>query len=341
MGRTKAGKMCFDRILPNDMGRVQQLRQVKNGTDRAISLIGKQWPNGSTISIRFMDGTTEQKELVKKHAVEWTEHANLKFDFTDDPTAVIRVTFNPSDGAWSYVGTDNLNIPIHAATLNLGWQDKGVILHEFGHMIGLSHEHQNPVGGISWNESVVIEDLAGPPNYWTPGQTRHNVLNKYTADQIHGTEFDARSIMLYAFPASWTTDGFSTSANESLSDVDKAFVKAAKMYPGGGGGGDTDTVTLNISDSVEASIGEPGEIDTYSFQVETAGTYIMMTLGTSDMYMTLFGPDTVTSKVAENDDGGSGRNAQIVADLEPGNYLLQVRQYSDEQTGSYRVIVAS
>lgn len=339
MSNHEAKKMCFDRILPNHMFQVREIRRLDNVNDRAVSLIGKQWPNGSTLSIRFMDGSDEQKALVRQHAPEWTRHANLNFEFTDDPTALIRVTFNAADGAWSYVGTDNLNIPLHAATLNLGWQDEGVILHEFGHMIGLSHEHQNPVGGIQWNEAAVIADLAGSPNFWTEAQTRHNVLDKYTADQIHGTTFDPKSIMLYAFPASWTTNGFSTSSNDSLSELDKAFVQAREMYPRDSE--EVGTVSLGICETAQADIGAPGEIDTYSFQVESPGTYTMMTLGSSDMYMTLFGPDTLTTKIAENDDGGGGRNAQIVTSLVPGQYLLQVRHYSADQIGSYKVIVAA
>ncbi len=338
MRTKKAKKICFDRVLPNNLTKVQQIRKSRGGRSRAISLVGKQWPNGSTISIRFVDGTTQQHDLVRQHAVKWTKHANLTFEFTDDPTAVIRVTFDANDGAWSYVGTDNLNIPLHAATLNLGWQDKGVILHEFGHMIGLSHEHQNPVGGISWNEEAVIADLAGPPNFWSPEQTRHNVLNKYRVDQIHGTDFDPKSIMLYAFPASWTTDGFSTSENEKLSVLDKAFVKASVMYPSGDP--ESEFTPLAIVDTVTAEIGEPGEIDTYQFTVAERGVHIVQTLGSTDMYMTLFGPNSTTTKVAENDDAGAGRNAQIMAELEPGDYLLQLRHFSEDATGDYRVLVA-
>jgi len=49
------------------------------------------------------------------------------------------VTFDEDDGAWSYIGLDNKSIPLHAATLNLGWVDEAVILHEFGHVLGLAH----------------------------------------------------------------------------------------------------------------------------------------------------------------------------------------------------------
>ena len=197
---SSAPKLCFDRILPRNLRRQHRTMMLAGGAERAISLIGKQWLNGSNLRIRFMDSDQAQQDMVRSIAPEWCEHANLTFEFTDHPRAEIRVTFDPNDGAWSYVGTDNAEIPLHAATLNLGWQDKSVILHEFGHMIGLSHEHQNLDGGIIWDEAAVIRDLSGPPNFWDEATIRHNVLNKYRADQLHGTDFDRQSIMLYAFP---------------------------------------------------------------------------------------------------------------------------------------------
>lgn len=334
----KARKMCFDRILPGNLGKIYKVRSMVDGRSRAVSLIGKQWVNGTTITIRFMDGTEEQKAMVRQFAPQWTEHANLHFVFTEDPTAVIRITFDANDGAWSYVGTDNLNIPLHAATLNLGWQDEGVILHEFGHMIGLSHEHQNPDGGIQWNEAKVIADLAGSPNFWTEQQTRHNVLNKYSADQVHGTEFDPLSVMLYAFPADWTTNGISTSANEKMSAMDKAFVKAKEMYPPDGPS--LNIVELPVFETHMASISTPGEIDIYKFTVTASAIHTVQTLGVTDAYMTLLGPDDPTQKLAENDDGGAGSNALIQADLIPGDYFVQVRHFSEVSEGDYRVMVS-
>ena len=332
----KGPKMCFDRILPRYMLQAQRLRRDATGRSRAISLIGKQWINGSVITISFKDGTAKQKDMVRRIAPEWTEHANLRFEFVDSPAAQIRVSFDDGDGAWSYVGTDNLEIPVQAATLNLGWQDRGVILHEFGHMIGLSHEHQNPEGGMQWNEAKVIADLAGAPNYWSEAQTRHNVLDKYSADQIHGTRFDPKSIMLYAFPASWTTNGVSTQENDDLSDLDKAFVRARQMYPPT----ETPMTELQVAAATAASIGSPGEVDEFKFKVTSAGEHLIQTAGTTDVFMTLYGPDSKTAKVAEDDDSGAGRNAQIRADLLPGEYYVQVRHYSEERTGDYRIQVS-
>jgi len=334
----KAKNICFDRLLPRDTRKPQRTIMAPTGRERAISLIGKQWVNGSNIRIRFMSGTQAQKSMVERIAPLWTEHANLTFEFTEDPRAEIRVTFDAGDGAWSYVGTDNLGIPLHAATLNLGWQDQGVILHEFGHMIGLSHEHQNPDGGIEWNEAAVIADLSGPPNYWDEATIRHNVLDKYRADQLLGTQFDPDSVMLYAFPDSWTTNMGATHANDDLSHQDRQFVKSEKMYPGRKAPEET-AVDLAVCSGTTAEISSGGEEDLYRFEVKKEGTHVIETTGSTDVVMSLFGPNSPTQLVAEDDDGGAGTNARISAVLSPGRYFARVRHYNPARTGEYRIRV--
>jgi len=335
---SKVRDICFDRLLPQDLSRAQRSRMLPDGRLRAISPKGKQWINGSTLKIRFMNGSREQRDLVQRFAPEWTQHANLVFEFTDDPRADIRVTFDANDGAWSYVGTDNKSIPLHAATLNLGWQDRGVILHEFGHMIGLAHEHQNPGGGIRWNEPAVIADLSGPPNYWDEATIRHNVLNKYAMDQVHGTDFDPESIMLYSFPAQWTMNRVATEENSELSRLDKEFVRGADMYPGLPAPKERAT-HLDVFADTHAEISTAGEEDLYEFTVARDGEHVIETFGSTDVVMSLFGPDSLTRLVAQDDDGGSGRNARITALLAPGTYYARVQHYSAQRTGEYRIRV--
>jgi Astacin (Peptidase family M12A) len=336
----KAPHICFDRLLPQDLRGPQPTRMMSDGRVRAISPKSKQWLNGSTLSIRFLDGTAQQQQMVRDIAPRWTEHANLHFDFTDDPRAKIRITFDDRDGAWSYVGTDNSGIPLHAATLNLGWQDEGVILHEFGHMIGLAHEHSSPHGGIIWNEQAVFSDLAGPPNFWDEQTVRHNVLRKYSADQIHGTEFDADSIMLYAFPDAWTQNMGATHENEQLSELDKMFVRSAEMYPGKATPQDN-AVTLPVASATTAEIAAAGEEDLYQFSMEKAGMCLIRTSGSTDVVLSLFGPGDPAQLIAENDDGGEGTNSLISVFLEPGAYFARVRHYSAFRTGEYRIQVSA
>ena len=46
-------KICFDRILPRDMNRPHR-RFAVGDPMRAIIVIRKMWPNGSTLRVRFM-----------------------------------------------------------------------------------------------------------------------------------------------------------------------------------------------------------------------------------------------------------------------------------------------
>ncbi len=338
---TSRPKICIDRILPRDLMRLQPTIRSR-GRDRAVAPIGKTWMNGSTLQVRFIEGTATQKATVREQAGWWTQHANLTFDFNDAPGAEIRITFDPGDGAWSYVGTDCRGIPLNDATMNLGFMDGGTTAHEFGHAIGLAHEHQNPAGGIQWNEEVVIRELAKSPNFWDEATARHNVLRKYTADQINGTRFDPDSIMLYFFPAEWTLNGIGTKANEVLSSLDKEFAAGAKMYPKTG-----PTVSapielvVNAARRTAAAIGKIGEEDLFAFHVTKAGRHVIDTRGPTDIVMKLFGPESPTALIAEDDDSGVDYNARIAADLIEGRYFAQVRHYNRASgVGKYTVRVS-
>ena len=337
---TTAPHVCFDRILPKDLMRPHRRSRGPDGGDRAISPIGKAWMNGTTLKVRFLEGTPAQQAVAREQAAWWSEACNIRFDFGNHPDADLRVTFNPDLGAWSFVGTDNKGIPGDEATMNLGFLDGGTAGHEFGHAIGLAHEHSNPQGGIQWNEPVVIAALAGPPNFWDEAKVRHNVFRKYELDQIKGTQFDPDSIMLYAFPAAWTLNGIATHENDVLSALDKAFVAGAQMYPRSAPVV-TDATTLTVGGArVEGSIGAPGEEDLYAFDAADDGLYEVSTRGVTDVYLKLFGPDSDTALVAEDDDSGYGLNARIRAELTPGRYVAQVRHFNPTGgTGDYSIRV--
>lgn len=334
-------KVCIDRVLPRDLMRFQATRRMRDRRIRAIAPIGKTWMTGSTLRVRFVGGTPTEQTVARQQADWWAQVANLTFDFHDALNAEIRISFDRNDGAWSYVGTDSRGIPLDEPTMNLGFLDGGTAAHEFGHAIGLAHEHQNPAGGIQWNEEVVIRELAQSPNFWDEATTRHNVLRKYSADQIHGTAFDRDSIMLYFFPASWTLNGIGTKANEVLSALDKAFVAGAKMYPKTGSTtSQAVELQVNAKRRTQASIGKVGEEDLYRFTATVDGRYVMDTLGPTDVVMKLFGPNSETALIAEDDDSGLDTNARIAADLIAGEYFVQVRHYSRQSgTGKYSIKV--
>jgi len=336
---TAVTKMCFDRVLPRDVMRPLLTTTTPNGQTRAISPRGKAWLNGSTLRARFLGGSAAEQATAREQALWWADFANLTFDFGDAPDAEIRISFDTNDGAWSYIGTDCRTIPTNQATMNLGFLDGGTAGHEFGHAIGLAHEHSSPVGGIEWNEPVVLADLAGAPNFWDEATTRHNVFFKYSVDQINGTEFDPDSIMLYAFPASWTKNGIATHANDILSALDKEFIAGAKMYPKSGTGPATATPLVVGAARANADIGKSGEEDLYQFTADQNGVYEIDTRGQTDVYMKLFGPNSATALINEDDDSGYGVNPRISAQLLAGDYYVQIRHYDRSGTGQYSIAV--
>lgn len=204
---------------------------------RAAIVKDSKWPRGSVISISFLDGTDEQKALVRKFAQGWIDDlANLQFSWENPPNTEIRISFQFA-GSWSVIGTTCRNVPAPQPTMNFGWLNPGisderarqVILHEFGHALGLIHEHQNPNKAINWNKPAVIADLSGPPNNWDRAKIEHNMFEVYPRNEVAGTQLDSTSIMMYRIPKSWTNDGTSAEFNDDLSEVDKKFIK--KQYP--------------------------------------------------------------------------------------------------------------
>jgi serralysin len=220
----------------------EEVRQASPGLDKAALLKATQWNTGITITVGFLDGVDSVQEKVKKYAKQWTVSeggpANLDFVFVKDPAAAdIRISFR-YDGSWSVLGKTCLQITDKTRpTMNYGWltpttseeEIRCVVLHEFGHAIGLIHEHQNPENGIHWNRERVIQDLSRLPNEWSLPVIEFNMFKKFDEAAVRATPVDKTSIMMYPIPKAWTTDGFSAGLNSQLSKQDIDLVKAA--YP--------------------------------------------------------------------------------------------------------------
>lgn len=188
----------------------------------------------NVLKVSFIDGDPVVQQKVKSTAKEWEHYCGIRFDFGNFTNPDISISFSYR-GSWSYIGNYSKQV---SPSMNLGWltpdtdqeEYNRVVLHEFGHAIGFIHEHSNPENNpIEWNKSAVYEYYGAPPNKWSHGQVDTNIFQKYNRAELNFTSFDPTSIMLYAFPATLTLNGYSTRSNNSLSINDKSL--AARNYP--------------------------------------------------------------------------------------------------------------
>ena len=208
------------------------------GKFRAALLKEARWNPGDVITVGFLEGDPALQKRVRAVAEQWVgdNMANLTFSFQKKPGALIRISFGLR-GSWSAIGTTCRQVDPSKPTMNFGWLTPAstdldvqrVVLHEFGHALGLIHEHQNPGGGIKWNKKQVTADLSGPPHNWTAKQLDTHMFKAYTKKETNFTKLDQESIMLYPIPTKWTTNHFSSELNIKLSSTDIAFIK--KQYP--------------------------------------------------------------------------------------------------------------
>lgn len=203
------------------------------GRDRAGLWLRAKWTPSSIITISFLDGDPALHARVEAAARQWIVpgRAKLFFDFrTNSTNTNIRISF-AHEGSWSVLGTTCLRVPAADPTMNFGWLKPGstdeeverVVLHEFGHALGLVHEHQLPANGIQWNKQAVYDDLEPK---WTREKIDRNLFDTVDPAEAAMTNLDPQSIMLYPIKKSWTLDGFSSGLNTKLSATDVAFIKS-------------------------------------------------------------------------------------------------------------------
>jgi hypothetical protein len=208
-------------------------------TNSLAGLPSKFWTPGEVIRIKFLNGDATLQNRVRNTADQWTQYANVSFRYVGaNEPADVRIGFqwNGDTGFWSYIGKDCFTISASEPTMNFGWFNSATTddeisrtaLHEFGHALGLIHEHQSPAANIPWGKPKVY-DYYARNNCWTTEQVDNDLFARYDASVSNYSAFDAQSIMLYAIPAELTTNGFSTPWNYYLSSTDKSFI--GSIYP--------------------------------------------------------------------------------------------------------------
>ncbi|KAJ6449457.1 hypothetical protein C8R45DRAFT_1224408 [Mycena sanguinolenta] len=199
-----------------------------------ITRLDQLWETGSTVTYSFLGGTSKQQTKVDEVVLEWLPYANLNFQRVSQG-GVVRITFDPTSGSWSWVGTLNQAIPGDEPTMNLGWiktdddvsaDDRAVILHEFGHVLGMLHEHQSPARGsaLHLDENAVYAYYAMTQG-WNKATIKSQIIDVYNSNDVSNySALDMHSIMMYFMPADMDKERIEIKPNYDLSEMDKAYM---------------------------------------------------------------------------------------------------------------------
>ena len=239
-------------------------------SNKAVFMTDKLWTQ-SMIKVGFIGGQSWKWAWVAKVITETIMvYANINFQFIFDPLQTkncdIRISFVSQYGCYSYVGTDALDSSIlNQESMNLGWMDapfnynftynglnyrtpvsfdRGgypglgtTIVHEFGHAMGMCHEHQTPFGNpFVWNTNTLYSYFGGSPNYWSQDDINNNIIDRYSLTNTNGSQFDPDSIMKYSFSSNLLINPspevvrYIEKDNFILSDCDKYWL--SHNYPG-------------------------------------------------------------------------------------------------------------
>jgi hypothetical protein len=157
--------------------------------------------NQESITFHFLDGTEKQKNEVKQFAQLWQKYIGIKFLFKNTKPSAFsfqkyyKITFK---GGSNQSTRGAINGTIHLGNLS---DDiifrKSTILHEFGHMLGLGHEHQRDDRPTSLNNKQLILNCINSqnqPRAWC----EENLSNIMTEEVFIESKYDSLSIMHYA-----------------------------------------------------------------------------------------------------------------------------------------------
>ncbi|GJJ10385.1 hypothetical protein Clacol_004611 [Clathrus columnatus] len=202
------------------------------------------WDNGMILTYTFLDGSSRQHKKAIDTIQEWTYYANIKFDLkerTDESGALIRVSFCNRSGDWSLVG-QQIIAKKEGCTMNLGSVrdndtctlcERSVILHEWGHTLGLLHEHQGMAArrAFTFNADAVKEYYRRSHPYLDSSFIEKNIITPYFHEDMSvWSEVDIQSIMMYPIHKSFTYEGnIVVGMNTELSEKDKAYM--VLVYP--------------------------------------------------------------------------------------------------------------
>lgn len=239
-----------DTLVANAIYRLRQKlhlpQAMKPRKKRSVADYSVFWRPGQTLRISFIGTPCPWlKKSIFDTACQWLKYANLNFELLDNDVdkAEIRIQTDVQEGVnFSFLGNQALDVGGATMALGVKLSDplfEPFVLHEFGHALGMEHEHQHPRANIPWDLdavrqmlAVILADEANNPND-LDDLIEEDLATQFLPLPDNGDllilPYDRRSIMHYPIRQKLTRHAFKRSHNLKISKKDKRFMRL--VYP--------------------------------------------------------------------------------------------------------------
>lgn len=195
---------------------------------RGMAAKDLRWDKGQTLKIYFVNGDQSQHQQFMDIANLWIiDGVSLKLETTDDiKESNIRASIGEKLNE-SLIGKQSTH-PDYKDKVTLkvaNVTNQSIVLHEFGHALGLVHEHFHVDFPYHWDRDAVYNDLKKLGGPWTDAKyiDRHvfheDPDNRLPVDD-EITPFDPSSVMIYTIPEHWTVEKKRLMPGPKLSNLD-------------------------------------------------------------------------------------------------------------------------
>ena len=194
---------------------------------RAVGITkDKGFKGGQVVKLAFIGDVDKAKyvlDVLKNHAFPFI---NLKFQVGRTGDSVVTIKTNSTEGPTANISGNTTGIGTKTPVISLYKLNQGVILHEFGHAMGMYHEHQNPAPNnpIVWDKSQVYAYYVDK-QHWKKENVDSQIINRRDKAKSMYTPWDPNSIMNYTIRTGLTEAPVQTFLGQDYSDGDKAWFK--------------------------------------------------------------------------------------------------------------------